>query len=90
MELTQTLPPTPMVADEWPEGMRALTLAEKLHDLVFGCRHDFRFPISMMEYPLPYDSHQVCNKCGRMRLFNNKKWLSGPSFVKSVDVKKAA
>jgi hypothetical protein len=62
-----------------------LTLGERFIARLVSCkRHKWGFPVTAQElkklYVRPYDSHQACSICGRMRLYNFPAMEAGPLF----------
>lgn len=47
---------------------------------LFACNHDWSFPIKLRKrrYPMPYDSHQCCLRCGAERLYAFASVEAGP------------
>jgi hypothetical protein len=73
------------------DEIRTLTRIHQVIEKLFGCRHEWGFPISsedMREYyqMVGKDSHQTCTICGRQRFFDFETLKPGPMFMRRVKI----
>jgi len=57
-----------------------------LFDVLFGCNHNWSFPVTMKKYsyPAPFDGHQTCTDCGAERYYRWDTAEGGPLFNREV------
>lgn len=70
---------------ELPGDVRFYTWFERLFDWLFGCKvHNWSRPFTLagMSYPRPYNAHENCVDCGKMRFYDTRTMTDGPLFRK--------
>ncbi len=74
------------------DDIRILTGVDQVLENLFGCRHQWGFPLTskdMREHykvVAPFNSHQTCTNCGRHRFFNFQTVEPGPMFTKRAKI----
>jgi len=66
-----------------PASVRLLGFVERAYSFLFGCCvHAWGRPMTLprRQYPMYYDSHQACVKCGAERYFDFGRMVHGPMF----------
>jgi len=92
MDNALTIDPTTEMPQFPHDEIRILTGVSQVIESLFGCSHEWGWPVTAKEMKAhyavvaPFNSHQTCTLCGRQRFFNFETVEPGPMFERRAQL----